>query len=155
MSLKDGHLHWIGKSLLLIHTRRLYGPLPRNRAYLLAQLWTGHSWLATHAKLQNSSRCRPQSPRAPLEITPSRCVCSAGRRIATCGPISDNLAGQRLSSRDHSRELLLPPSRSFTTCLSQSTWWTVLVSYKPHLHLSPRRLCRSTRVSLVPWLWIR
>jgi hypothetical protein len=28
-----------------------YGSLPRNRAYLLMQLRTGHSWLASHAKL--------------------------------------------------------------------------------------------------------
>jgi hypothetical protein len=32
--------------------QRLYDLLPRNRAYLLAQLRTGHSWLATHAKIQ-------------------------------------------------------------------------------------------------------
>lgn len=29
----------------------LYGPLTGNQAYLLAQLRTGHSWLATHAKV--------------------------------------------------------------------------------------------------------
>ena len=29
----------------------MYGSLPRNRAYLLTQLRTGHSWLATHRKL--------------------------------------------------------------------------------------------------------
>jgi hypothetical protein len=29
----------------------MYGSLPRNRAYLLTQLRTGHSWLATHGKL--------------------------------------------------------------------------------------------------------
>ena len=46
-----GHLHWIDKNLLLIHIWRLYGPLPQNQAYLLTQLQTGHSWLATHAKL--------------------------------------------------------------------------------------------------------
>src|SRR5699024_6686248 len=48
---KGGHLRRIDKNLPSIHTRRLYGPLPRNRAYLLIQLRTGHSWLATHAKL--------------------------------------------------------------------------------------------------------
>ena len=32
------------------HTRKLYGNLPRNRAYLLTQLRTGHNWLSTHAR---------------------------------------------------------------------------------------------------------
>ena len=38
----------------------LYGPLPRNRAYLLTQLRTGHYWLATFAKafrFQDNDRC--------------------------------------------------------------------------------------------------
>src|SRR2546429_427356 len=34
-----------------IRARRLYITLPRSRAYLLTQPRTGHSWLATHAKL--------------------------------------------------------------------------------------------------------
>jgi hypothetical protein len=29
----------------------MYGSLPRNQAYLLTQLRTGHSWLATYGKL--------------------------------------------------------------------------------------------------------
>jgi hypothetical protein len=37
--------------LLSKRAQRLYGPLFRNRAYLLAQLRTGHSWLATHPKV--------------------------------------------------------------------------------------------------------
>ena len=49
---KGGHLRRIDKNLPSIHSRRLYGSLPRNRAYLLTQLRTGHSWLATHSKLQ-------------------------------------------------------------------------------------------------------
>lgn len=32
------------------YTRKLYGNLPRNRAYLLMQLRTGHNWLSTYAK---------------------------------------------------------------------------------------------------------
>ena len=48
---KGGHLRRIDKNLPSIHTRRLYGSLPRNQAYLLIQLRTGHSWLATHGKL--------------------------------------------------------------------------------------------------------
>jgi ribonuclease HI len=49
-SKKGGHLRRIDEGLPSIRTRRLYGSLPRNRAYLLIQLRTGHSWLATHAK---------------------------------------------------------------------------------------------------------
>lgn len=48
---KGRHLRRIDPNLPSIRTRRLYGWLPRNRAYLLTQLRTGHSWLATHGKL--------------------------------------------------------------------------------------------------------
>jgi hypothetical protein len=44
------HLRRIDHSLPAKYTRRLYGPLPRNRAYLLTQMRTGHCWLATYAK---------------------------------------------------------------------------------------------------------
>jgi hypothetical protein len=47
---KGGHLRQIDTMLPSPRTRRLYDTLPRNRAYLLTQLRTGHSWLATHAK---------------------------------------------------------------------------------------------------------
>jgi hypothetical protein len=50
-STKGRHLRQIDSKLPSRHTRRLYDPLPRNRAYLLTQLRSGHSWLATHAKL--------------------------------------------------------------------------------------------------------
>jgi ribonuclease HI len=50
-SSKGKHLRQIDAKLPSRHTRRLYDTLPRNRAYLLTQLRTGHSWLATHAKL--------------------------------------------------------------------------------------------------------
>ena len=36
------HLRRVDHSLPAKYTRRLYGPLPRNRAYLLTQLRTGH-----------------------------------------------------------------------------------------------------------------
>jgi ribonuclease HI len=48
---KGSHLRRIDKELPSIRARRLYDCLPRNRAYLLTQLRTGHSWLATHGKL--------------------------------------------------------------------------------------------------------
>src|ERR1700751_1294007 len=48
---KGKHLRQIDIMLPSTRTRRLYDSLPRNRAYLLMQLRTGHSWLATHAKL--------------------------------------------------------------------------------------------------------
>jgi hypothetical protein len=50
-SRKGGHLRQIDQNLPSIHTRRLYGSLPRNRAYLLTQLRTGHSWLAIQGKM--------------------------------------------------------------------------------------------------------
>jgi len=49
-SSKGKHLRQIDKMLPSPHTRRLYDSLPRNRVYLLTQLRTGHSWLATYAK---------------------------------------------------------------------------------------------------------
>lgn len=51
MSNKGGHLRRLDVALPSVHSRRLYGSLPRNRAYLLTQLRTGHSWLASHAKI--------------------------------------------------------------------------------------------------------
>jgi ribonuclease HI len=39
-----GHLRKIDNALPAKYTRRLYGSLPRNRAYLLTQLRTGHCW---------------------------------------------------------------------------------------------------------------
>jgi ribonuclease HI len=47
---KGGHLRKIDDALPATYTRRLYGSLPRNRAYLLTQLRTGHNWLSTYAK---------------------------------------------------------------------------------------------------------
>ncbi|KAI2930363.1 hypothetical protein CBS147321_10551 [Aspergillus niger] len=57
---KGGHLRQIDQGLPASRTRRLYGSLPRNRAYLLTQLRTGHSWLATHGKrhgFQDHAQC--------------------------------------------------------------------------------------------------
>lgn len=54
------HLRTIDNALPAKYTRRLYGPLPRNRAYLLSQLRTGHCWLATFTKafrFQDNDRC--------------------------------------------------------------------------------------------------
>ncbi|KAK9594981.1 hypothetical protein V6Z93_010714 [Aspergillus fumigatus] len=59
-SKKGGHLRQIDATLPSIRTRRMYGSLPRSRAYILTQLRTGHSWLATHGKrygLQESDKC--------------------------------------------------------------------------------------------------
>jgi ribonuclease HI len=49
-SAKGAHLRSIDKTLPATYTRRLYGNLPRIRAYLLTQLRTGHNWLSTYAK---------------------------------------------------------------------------------------------------------
>ena len=49
-STKGAHLRKIDGGLPARYTRRLYGNLPRNRAYLLTQLRTGHNWLSTYAK---------------------------------------------------------------------------------------------------------
>ena len=68
---KGGHLRRIDKNLPSIHTRRLYGPLPRNRAYLLTQLRTGHSWLATHAKLhrfRDDDKCECGAPETVVHV---------------------------------------------------------------------------------------
>ncbi|KAJ6016598.1 hypothetical protein N7540_011189 [Penicillium herquei] len=54
------HLCQIDHTLPAKYTRRLYGSLPRNRAYLLMQLRTGHCWLSTYAKtfrLHDSDLC--------------------------------------------------------------------------------------------------
>lgn len=49
---KNGiHLRRIDSTLPAKYTRKLYGSLPRNRAYLLTQLRTGHCWLAAYAKV--------------------------------------------------------------------------------------------------------
>ncbi|KAK9847031.1 Endonuclease/exonuclease/phosphatase [Penicillium brevicompactum] len=49
-SSKGGHLRKIDDTLPATYTRKLYGSLPRGRAYLLTQLRTGHNWLSTHRK---------------------------------------------------------------------------------------------------------
>ena len=48
---KGKYLRRIDDGLPSKRTQSLYGPLQRDRVYLLAQLRTGHSWLATHAKI--------------------------------------------------------------------------------------------------------
>ncbi|GAA3296697.1 hypothetical protein GCM10020218_080510 [Dactylosporangium vinaceum] len=50
-STKGAHLRKIDGNLPARYTRKLYGNLPRNRAYLLTQLRTGHNWLSPYAKL--------------------------------------------------------------------------------------------------------
>jgi ribonuclease HI len=57
---KGGHLRKIDSTLPANYTRRLYGSLPRSRAYLLTQLRTGHNWLSTYAKtfgFRNDDQC--------------------------------------------------------------------------------------------------
>ena len=49
-SRNGSHLRKIDNALPAKYTRQLYGNLPRNRAYLLTQLRTGHCWLSTYAK---------------------------------------------------------------------------------------------------------
>jgi ribonuclease HI len=49
-STKGAHLRKIDSGLPARYTRKLYGNLPRNRAYLLTQLRTGHNWLSIYAK---------------------------------------------------------------------------------------------------------
>jgi ribonuclease HI len=49
-STKGGHLRKVDNTLRARYTRWLYGNLPRNRAYLLTQLRTGHNWLSTYRK---------------------------------------------------------------------------------------------------------
>jgi ribonuclease HI len=59
-STKGSHLRRIDSTLPASYTRRPYGSLPRNRAYLLTQLRTGHNGLSTYAKdrrLRNDDQC--------------------------------------------------------------------------------------------------
>ncbi|KAI3094034.1 hypothetical protein CBS147333_10045 [Penicillium roqueforti] len=49
-STKGGHLRKIDNTLPATYTRKLYGSLSRDRAYLLTQLRTGHNWLSTYRK---------------------------------------------------------------------------------------------------------
>ncbi|KAJ5976480.1 reverse transcriptase [Penicillium waksmanii] len=49
-STKGSHLQKIDNTLPLRYTRKLYGNLPRNRAYLLTRLRTGHNWLSCYRK---------------------------------------------------------------------------------------------------------
>jgi ribonuclease HI len=49
-STKGSHLRKIDNTLPAARTRKLYGSLPRNRAYLFTQLRTGHNWLSTYVK---------------------------------------------------------------------------------------------------------
>jgi len=49
-STKGAHLRKIDGTLPARYTRKLYGNLPRNRAYLLTQLRTGHNWLSSYRK---------------------------------------------------------------------------------------------------------
>ncbi|KAL3262604.1 hypothetical protein ABHI18_002606 [Aspergillus niger] len=59
-SKNGGHLRHMDRALPACRTRRLYGSLPRNRAYLLTQHRTGHSWLVTNAKkygIQDNEQC--------------------------------------------------------------------------------------------------
>lgn len=50
-SRNGSHLRKIDNALPAKYTRQLYGNLPRNRAYLLTQLRTGHCWLSNYSKL--------------------------------------------------------------------------------------------------------
>ncbi|KXG45142.1 reverse transcriptase [Penicillium griseofulvum] len=49
-STKGAHLRKVDGALPARYTRKLYGNLPRNRAYLLTQLRTGHNWLSSYRK---------------------------------------------------------------------------------------------------------
>jgi hypothetical protein len=55
-----GHLRWIDNTPPGKYTRRLYGSLPRNRAYMLTQLRAGRCWLHPCEDLpylQDNDRC--------------------------------------------------------------------------------------------------
>lgn len=59
-STEGGQLRKIDSTLPAAYTKKLYGKLPRNRAYLLSQLRTGHNWLSTYRKtlgLCDDDRC--------------------------------------------------------------------------------------------------
>ncbi|KAI2734250.1 hypothetical protein DTO013E5_10079 [Penicillium roqueforti] len=69
-STKDGHLRKLDSTLPAAYTRKLYGNLPRGRAYLLTQLRTGHDWLSTYARPSASatmiSACAARKKQSPM-----------------------------------------------------------------------------------------
>ena len=102
-SLKCGHLLRIDKNLPSMPARGLYGPLPRNRAYLLVQPRTGHSWLATHAKLHcfmDDDKCECGAPETVVNVLVD-CPKLKRRKIGTAfHDITDILGGQLQGEQD-------------------------------------------------------
>jgi hypothetical protein len=71
-SAKCGHLRKIDGTLPASYIRKLYGSLPRNRADLLTQLRTGHSWLCTYAKafgFRDNDACQHMLVSPRLEVS--------------------------------------------------------------------------------------
>ncbi|KAJ5249834.1 hypothetical protein N7489_000244 [Penicillium chrysogenum] len=71
-SAKCGHLRKIDGTLPASYIRKLYGSLPRNRADLLTQLRTGHSWLSTYAKafgFRDNDACQHMLVSPRLEVS--------------------------------------------------------------------------------------
>jgi ribonuclease HI len=67
-STKGGPLRKVDNTLPASYTRKLYGNLPRNRAYLLSQLRTGHNWLSSYRKKVGHSE-------------DDKCVCGAQETV--------------------------------------------------------------------------
>jgi hypothetical protein len=92
---KGKHLRRIDDGLPSKHTRKLYGPRERNRAYLLAQLRTGHSWLASHAKI--------------LRFSDDKCACRAREIVVHVRQITNDTqrrptAHHNLSFKPHTMQ---------------------------------------------------
>jgi ribonuclease HI len=70
-STKGAYLRKVDGTLPARYTRKLYGNLPRNRAYLLTQLRTGHNWLSTYAKkfgFREDNKCECGAPETVTHV---------------------------------------------------------------------------------------
>lgn len=88
---KGKHLKQVDDGPPTKRSLRLYGTLTRHRTYLLAQLRTGHSWLATHARRQKF-------------VDKDRCVCGAIETVVPvvvdCPRLRDARRQQRIKVGD-------------------------------------------------------
>lgn len=84
---KGEHLRKIDGDLPARYTRKLYGNLPRNRAYLLTQLRTGHNWLSSYRKKIGYS-------------DDDRCECGARETVAHVLIDCPKLRGLRVELRE-------------------------------------------------------
>ncbi|CDM38421.1 Probable transposable element [Penicillium roqueforti FM164] len=92
-STKGAHLRKIDGDLPAQYTRKLYGNLPRNRAYLLTQLRTGHNWLSSYRKkigYSDDDRCECGAQETVSHVL-MECPKLRGLRAELRGKVGDAL----------------------------------------------------------------